>query len=247
MHCGSTKEIWDKLQNIYEGNDNLKKEKLQTLRRQFEILKMKDEENVAAYFLRVGEIVNTIRGLGEKVEEPIIVQNVLRYPPLRFDVKVSSIEVMKDLEKLTMDELHGILTTYEMTIEKEKSKQKEATLKASKKRKGHKFCDYSSHESHIKEVQFVRNLRKGSRKHRGKLPFICFNTGRVGNFVAKCPYEKREDSDDEDNNVKEEHDNRSKPYRHKRGKYTKKKSFYSIEYSSSSKESDAYVYDIDKE
>jgi len=35
---------------------------------------MKDEENVASYFLWVNEIVNTIRGIGEKVEEPMIVK-----------------------------------------------------------------------------------------------------------------------------------------------------------------------------
>jgi hypothetical protein len=89
MHCKSTKEIWDKLQNIYEGDDKVKKAKLQTHRRQFESLKMKDEENVAAYLLHVDEIVNTIRGLGEMVEESMIVQKVLRSLPLRFDAKVS--------------------------------------------------------------------------------------------------------------------------------------------------------------
>jgi hypothetical protein len=51
MHCESTKDIWDKLQNIYEGDDKVKKAKLQTHRRQFESLKMKDEENVASYLL----------------------------------------------------------------------------------------------------------------------------------------------------------------------------------------------------
>jgi uncharacterized lipoprotein YehR (DUF1307 family) len=68
MYCESKKYIWDKLQNIYEGDDKVKKEKIQTHRIQFESLKMKQEENVATYFLRVDEIVNTIRGLGEKVE-----------------------------------------------------------------------------------------------------------------------------------------------------------------------------------
>ena len=52
---------------------------------------MKNEENVVAYILHIDEIVNTIRGLGEKVEEPMIIQNVLRSLPLRFDAKVSSI------------------------------------------------------------------------------------------------------------------------------------------------------------
>ena len=51
MHCETMKEIWDKLNNIYEGDDKVKGEKLQTYRGQFENLKMKDEENIAAYFL----------------------------------------------------------------------------------------------------------------------------------------------------------------------------------------------------
>ena len=38
---------------------------------------MKEEENIAAYFLQVDEIVNIIKGLGEKVEEPVIVQKIL--------------------------------------------------------------------------------------------------------------------------------------------------------------------------
>jgi uncharacterized lipoprotein YehR (DUF1307 family) len=65
MHCGSAKEIRDKIQKIYEGDEKVKKTKLQTHRRQFESLKMKDEEKISSYFLQVDEIVNTIRGLGE--------------------------------------------------------------------------------------------------------------------------------------------------------------------------------------
>jgi hypothetical protein len=79
---------------------------------------MKYEENVAAYILHFVEIINTIRGLGEKVEGSIILRNVLRSLPLRFDAKFSTIEEMKDLDPLTMDELHGILTAYEMRKEK---------------------------------------------------------------------------------------------------------------------------------
>ena len=30
MHCCSAKDMWDKLQKIYEGDDKIKKEKLQT-------------------------------------------------------------------------------------------------------------------------------------------------------------------------------------------------------------------------
>jgi hypothetical protein len=136
MHCTSTKEMWDKLQKIYEGDDKVKKEKLQTHRGQFETLKMNEEESIATYFLHVDDIVNTIRGLGEEVKETIIVQKVLRSLPSRFNPKISSIEEIHDLDNLTMDELHGILTAYEMRIEQDKPtnpSRKEATFKESKK------------------------------------------------------------------------------------------------------------------
>jgi hypothetical protein len=50
---------------------------------------------------------------------------VLRSLPLRFDAKISSIEEIKGLDKITMYELHGILTTYEIRSEKEKPSKKE--------------------------------------------------------------------------------------------------------------------------
>jgi hypothetical protein len=65
-HCKSTKEIWDKIRNIYEGDSKVKEAKLQTYRSQFEQLKMKEDENIVAYFLRFDETVNAILGLGEK-------------------------------------------------------------------------------------------------------------------------------------------------------------------------------------
>lgn len=52
---------------------------------------MKEEENIDS-LLRVDEIVNKIRGLGEKFEEAVIVQKVLRSLPLRFNSKVLVIE-----------------------------------------------------------------------------------------------------------------------------------------------------------
>lgn len=69
MHLTSAKDIWDKLQKTYEGDDKVKKAKLQAHRRQFESLKMKGEENIANYLLCKDEIVHTIKGLDEKFEE----------------------------------------------------------------------------------------------------------------------------------------------------------------------------------
>jgi hypothetical protein len=90
--CKSAKEIWDKLQNIYEGDSKVKEAKIQTYRGQFEQLKMKEDENIAAYFLRFNETVNAIMGLGEEIKELVFFQKVLRSLPVRFDPKILALE-----------------------------------------------------------------------------------------------------------------------------------------------------------
>ena len=144
---------------------------------------------------------------------------------MKFDSKVSTIEEARDLELLTMEELHGILTTYEMRVDKGKGTSRhESTFKVTKKTKtkGFKSCICLDNESDTKEMNFVRDLKRGLGKFKGKLPFKCLNSGQIRHFVGKCPYPGREDSDDE-----EENDNKkgSKPYRNKRGKHAKNKSF----------------------
>ena len=86
-------------------------------------------------------MVNSLKGLDEKVEESTIIQNVLRSLPDRFDSKISAIEEAKDLDTLKMDELHGILTAYEMR--KGGPSSKDAAFKASKSKKGKERNDCS--------------------------------------------------------------------------------------------------------
>jgi hypothetical protein len=44
----------------------------------------------------------------------MIVQKVLRSVPMRFDPKISALEEREYISTLSMEKLHGILTTYEM-------------------------------------------------------------------------------------------------------------------------------------
>ena len=94
---------------------------------------MKEDEDIAAYLQRVDEVVNTIRGLGEVIEESKVVENVLRSLPIRFDSKVSAIEEIKDLDTLNTDALHGILTAYEIRTEPGNPVKGEAAFRISKK------------------------------------------------------------------------------------------------------------------
>ena len=49
-----------------------------------------------------------------------------------YNPKISTQEDREDIDKLTMEELYGILIAYEMRIGKDDSQKMEASLKASK-------------------------------------------------------------------------------------------------------------------
>lgn len=101
VHCKYAKEIWDKLQNIYEGDEKIKKVKLQVYRVQFEILQTKYGETIATYFLWVEKVINTITGLGEIVDELFIVGKILKTFPMRFDSKMFALEERKEMRAMT--------------------------------------------------------------------------------------------------------------------------------------------------
>jgi hypothetical protein len=159
---------------------------------------MKEDENIAAYFLRVDKIVNSIIGLGEEIEESVIVQKVLRYLPMRFDPKISALEERSYLNSISMDELHGIFTTYEMRTEQENSDVKETAFKASTiSKKKEKQQEEHSNNNDVSEddeevANFVKRLNKGTDgRYRGKFPLICFNCDGIGHFVNKCSHNKK--------------------------------------------------------
>jgi hypothetical protein len=161
---------------------------------------MKEEENIIEYLLRVDEIVNTIIGLGEELDEKIVVQKVLRSFPMRYDPKVSSLEDRENLDTLTMDELHGIITSYEMRTRQEKPSKGETAFKVSKGTKNHEHVsnEINSDKYDEEEANFIKKLKKGSGKYKGKLHFKCFNCGKIRHFASKCPYPKEKYSDDEE-------------------------------------------------
>lgn len=97
MHLKSAKEIWDKIVLSYEGDSQVKCSKLQTLRIQYETLKMHGDEIIASYFLRIDEVVSRMKNLGEEIKEVTLVEKILRSLFAKFESKVSTIEGKQDL------------------------------------------------------------------------------------------------------------------------------------------------------
>jgi hypothetical protein len=79
--------------------------------------------------------MNAIIGLGEEIEESVIVQKVLRSLPMIFNPKISALEERSDLNSISMDELHGIFTSYEMRTEQENPDAFKESKRSKKKKK----------------------------------------------------------------------------------------------------------------
>ncbi|KAL6312714.1 hypothetical protein AAG906_024672 [Vitis piasezkii] len=61
MDLETPKQVWDKLQGEFEGSNRVKIVKLLTLKREFEFMKMKDNESVKDYSSRLMDVVNQMR------------------------------------------------------------------------------------------------------------------------------------------------------------------------------------------
>lgn len=116
MDLETPKAVWDKLQETFEGTDRVKSIRLLTLRREFEMLKMKDDELMKDYSSRMMDVVNQMRLHGEIVKDQRVVEKMMISVPPKFEAKISAIEESCDLSMLTVSELTSKLQAQEQRV-----------------------------------------------------------------------------------------------------------------------------------
>ncbi|KAJ8644509.1 hypothetical protein MRB53_006257 [Persea americana] len=104
--------------------------------------------------------------------------------------------------------MNWISYSIEMRIGKTKPTEKEAASKAHKKNKQVAQSDEEDLDDEL-TANFVRKLRKGKGKFKGKLPFKCFNCGGIGHFAAKCPLANADEDDSDSYKSKKDYSRKS--------------------------------------
>lgn len=110
---GTSKAIWRSMQQKYQGSTKVKRAQLQALRREFELLTMKEGEKVDSFLGQTLNVVNKMKSNGEIMEQSTVVSKILRSLTSKFNYVVCSIKESNDLSILSIDELHGILLVHE--------------------------------------------------------------------------------------------------------------------------------------
>ncbi|KAI3800975.1 hypothetical protein L1987_29075 [Smallanthus sonchifolius] len=208
----SASEVWDSIETRYVGVDRVKKARLQTLRNEFEVLRMKEEETLDEFVGRMSSITSKARDLGTPYDESVIVRKFLSAMPERFVQIVASIEQFIDLETLLLQEAIGRLKAYEerigmkprvsnskgdqllLTYTEWQNKYKDSENQGGKSRwKGDKVKNNWTNKGRRTNWK-GRNSESGHKNSKSvgnqgkdKSKIKCFKCDLYGHYASECP------------------------------------------------------------
>ncbi|KAH0709497.1 hypothetical protein KY284_010924 [Solanum tuberosum] len=127
----TSKDTWDSTKKKYQVTARVKGgAHPQALRRDFETLQIKKGESVMSYCTRTMEINNKMRFHGQKMNDVIIVEKIVRSLTPKYNYVIFSIEESKDIDELSLDELQSSLLVHEQKMNRNSTSEEQA-LKAS--------------------------------------------------------------------------------------------------------------------
>ncbi|KAH9763589.1 hypothetical protein KPL70_001218 [Citrus sinensis] len=182
--CESAQEIWNKLEVVYKGTNQVKESKISRYTRQYKLFQMEQNENMYSMYIKFTDIVNTLGALGKTFSNSEKVKKIIRSLPKEWRPKRTVIEEAKDLNTLPLDDLISSLISYEEDLAAEKwheEKKKSIALKASKHE------SYGESEPDDEELAMLaRRFRKFFKKIGEQKNFRNFKNHREKNEAITC-------------------------------------------------------------
>nr|GEX26925.1 zinc finger, CCHC-type [Tanacetum cinerariifolium] len=100
----SSKDIWEALKNRHLGETRVQQARLQTLKYEFEMFHMKEDETIDAFTSKITTMGNKAATLGHTFEDSTLVQKLLNAIPDRYLQIIASIEQYADLSTMILEE-----------------------------------------------------------------------------------------------------------------------------------------------
>lgn len=104
------------MKSKYQGNKKVQSSQLQRMRRNFEVLEMREGDSITEYFSRVMVVANDMRNLGENIPDAKVVEKIMRTLVEKYTYVVCAIEESKDITEMTVDELQSSLLVHEQNL-----------------------------------------------------------------------------------------------------------------------------------
>ncbi|XP_057514999.1 uncharacterized protein LOC130796646 [Actinidia eriantha] len=140
---------------------------------------MKEGERVDEYSARTLAIANKMKIHGEKMDQVVIIEKILRSVIPKFDYVVCSVEESNNLDTLTIDELQSSLLVQKQRMKgHEQSCEKQALKVTCKDRAGGRGRGH--------ETSRGRGRGRG-RQEFNKALVECYKCHKLGHFQYECP------------------------------------------------------------
>ncbi|XP_020224174.1 uncharacterized protein LOC109806210 [Cajanus cajan] len=189
MHLEIAKQIWDELNERYISDERVRSTKLLTLKREFEMLKMKESESVKEYTSKLSHLVNQMRLYGEVVHDHKVVEKMLISLPVKFEAKVAAIEESCDLKKLTISEMVSKLQAHEQRLSMRMDDVTEGAFQARHKGKQAGQKNQKKHNYKTAGDQKGKTKMDGSSESAANNHFPPCSTCKRSNHLSKdCWY-----------------------------------------------------------
>ncbi|GLJ44422.1 hypothetical protein SUGI_0931740 [Cryptomeria japonica] len=197
------KDVWDKMEFIYGGDEHVKQAKEESLRGKFEDMRMVEGETIQQYGIRIKTMVGEIKSTGGTIDDATIVNKVLRSRLPVYAIRVAAIQELRSINKtkVSLDSIIAKLTAYELngydgSVQKTKLAFRASSSSAPTKKGKEVSTNYESRLSKDMddeeilmefEALLTKRLPKGTRKYRGKLPLEYFSWNKIGHIAVNCP------------------------------------------------------------
>jgi len=112
----TAKAMFASLYVNYEGSKKVREAKALMLVHQYEVFKMKEDENIQQMYLRFQTLVSELQILKKSYVASDHVSKILRSLPARWRPKVTTIEEAKDLNTLSVKDLVSSLKVHEIGL-----------------------------------------------------------------------------------------------------------------------------------